>query len=419
MEKVKNVFEITVKMDSAELANAVEEAFFKKQKDIKLDGFRKGKVPFDVYVKKIGKQSLYMDAVDIMLPVAYKKALDENKLIPIIQPKVDIKKLDDEGVEFLFVITTMPDVEIKKYKGLNVKKEEVKVTDEEINDEISNMLKRYSELKIKESGSVEEGNVAVIDFEGFLNGKAFDGGKGENYALEIGSHTFIPGFEEQVIGMNKGEERDINVTFPEDYQSEELKGKEVVFKIKVNEIKEKVNRELDEEFFEDLGMDGVNSRETLEEEIRKNLTLRKEEEAENAYIDSVLEAIAKNTTVDIPEEMIDDEIHHMIHRFEEQMRMQGISLDMYMQITKTTHEDLHKQMEPEARKHVLYRFILDTIKEKEKISVDLKEAEKEALESAKRYNMEKDEFLKAYGGIDMLVYELEMKKVIDFLKENN
>ena len=144
MEKVKNVFEITVKMDSAELANAVEEAFLKKQKDIKLDGFRKGKVPFDVYVKKFGKQSLYMDAVDIMLPVAYKKALDENKLIPIIQPKVDIKKLDDEGVEFLFVITTMPEVEIKKYKGLNVKKEEVKVTDEEINDEISNMLKRYS-----------------------------------------------------------------------------------------------------------------------------------------------------------------------------------------------------------------------------------------------------------------------------------
>ena len=419
MEKKKNVFELTVEMSGLELDDAIKEAYNKKQKDIKLDGFRKGKVPFDVYVKKYGKQSLYMEAIDILLPVAYKKVLDDNKLIPIIQPKVDVKSIDDNGVCFSFVITTMPDVEIKKYKGLNIKQEEVKVTAKEVNEEIDNMLKRYSELSIKEDGEVENGNVAVIDFEGFKDGKAFEGGKAENYALEIGSNTFIPGFEEQIIGMKKDEERDIKVTFPEDYQAQDLQGKEVVFKVKVNEIKEKVERKLDEEFFEDLAMPGVDSLETLKAEIKKNIKARKDVDAYNNHVDALLEGIAKNTTVEIPEELVDEEVHHMIARFEEQMKMQGISLDVYMQITKTTHEDLHKQMEPEARKHVLYRFILDTIKEKEKISVPLKDAKKEASKLAKQYNMEEEEFLKAYGGIEMLVYELEMRKTIDFLKENN
>ncbi len=419
MEKKNNVFEKTVKISKKEFDEAIEKAYEKKQKDVKIDGFRKGKVPFDVYVKKVGKESLYMDAVDVLLPKAYEKAIEEDNLEPIIQPKVDIKSIDENGVEFLFVITTMPEVEIKKYKGLKVKKDEVKVTDVEVNTEVENMLKRYSELVIKENGPVENGNVAVIDFEGFKDGKAFEGGKGENYALEIGSNTFIPGFEEQIIGMKKGEERDINVTFPEDYQAEELKGAKVVFKVKVNEIKEKENRKLDKDFFEDIAMDGVDSEETLKAEIKKNIEARKEADIENAYIDALLEAVAKQTTVEIPDEMIDEEIHHMIHRFEEQMRMQGISLDMYMQITKTTHEDLHKQMEPEAKKHILYRFIIETIKTKENILVTDEEAEKEAEKVAKQYNMEKDEFLKAYGGIAMFIYELEMKKTIDFLKENN
>lgn len=418
MEKVKNVFEITVKMDSAELANAVEEAFLKKQKDIKLDGFRKGKVPFDVYVKKIGKQSLYMDAVDIMLPVAYKKALDENKLIPIIQPKVDIKKLDDEGVEFLFVITTMPDVEIKKYKGLNVKKEEVKVTDEEINDEISNMLKRYSELKIKESGSVEEGNVAVIDFEGFLNGKAFDGGKGENYALEIGSHTFIPGFEEQVIGMNKGEERDINVTFPEDYHAEELKGAPVVFKVKVNEIKTIELPELDKDFFADLGMDDVSTVEELRKQVKETIKVRKETDAENKYIDDVLEAASKTCEVDVPEVMVNEEAHRMVHQYEEHLQMQGLTLEQFFKYTNSNEQALMDQMHDEAYKRVLYRLMLEAIVKAEKLEVSESDAEEEAKKLAEKYQMDVEEFKKAFGGLDMIKYDLSMRAAIDVLKGN-
>ena len=313
----------------------------------------------------------------------------------------------------------MPEVEIKKYKGLKINKEEAKVTKEEIDHEIGHLLAKYSELVVKEFGEVEEGNIAVIDFEGFKDGVPFEGGKGENYPLEIGSKTFIPGFEEQVIGMKKDEEKDIKLTFPEDYHVEDLKGKEVVFKVKVNEIKEKVTRELDEEFFEDLGLEGVTSEETLREEIEKNIKANKEHELEEKYIDEILAKIAEQTTTEIPEELKEEEINHMIKRFEEQVRMQGLSLETFFEITKSTEEDLRKQMQPEAEKHILYRFIIDKIKKEEKIEVSEKEANDEADELCKRYEMDKNEFLSMYGGIEMLKYELEIRKVIEFLKENN
>ena len=415
--KKDNVFEEIVKVDKEKFEAAIDKAFEKKKSHIKLDGFREGKVPKDVYFKKVGKESLYMDALDILLPDAYDEVMKNYK--PIIDPKVDIKSIGEDGVEFVFTITTMPEVEISKYKGLNIKKEKVKVTDEEINHEMGHLLERFTELSIKESGKVESGNVAVIDFEGFKDGKAFEGGKGENYSLEIGSNTFIPGFEDQVIGMEKGEEKDINVTFPEDYHAEDLKGAEVTFKVKVHEIKEKQARELDEEFFEDLGLEGVNSEETLKEEIKKNIEASKEREIEDKYVDEILGAIAKNTKVDVPEELIEDEIHHMIHNFEDQIKMQGLSLEVFYEMTKSTEEDLHNQMKPEAEKHVLYRIILEKVKELEKVDVSLEEAEKEAEELAKKYNVEKEEFLKMYGGIEMLKYELEVKKVLEILMKEN
>ena len=384
-----------------------------------MDGFRKGKVPKDIYFKKVGKESLYMEAIDTLLPAAYDKAIKENNYEPIIDPKVDIKSIGEDGVELEFVITTMPEVEIKKYKGLKINKEEAKVTKEEIDHEVGHLLAKYSELVVKEFGEVEEGNIAVIDFEGFKDNVPFEGGKGENYPLEIGSKTFIPGFEEQVIGMKKDEEKDITLTFPEDYHVEDLKGKEVVFKVKVNEIKEKVTRKLDEEFFEDLGLEGVTSEETLREEIEKNIKANKEHELEEKYIDEILAKIAEQTTTEIPEELKEEEINHMIKRFEEQVRMQGLSLETFFEITKSTEEDLRKQMQPEAEKHILYRFIIDKIKKEEKIEVSEKEANDEADELCKRYEMDKNEFLSMYGGIEMLKYELEIRKVIEFLKENN
>ena len=415
----KNVHEVVIKIDGEAWTKALDQAFKKKQKTAKVDGFRKGKVPRDIYEKHFGKESLFIDAADSVLQDAYTKAMEESKLVPVVQPAVDLKSLNEDGVEFTFKIITKPEVKVKKYKGLNIKPETVEVTDEEVEHELGHLLERYTELVTKEDGAVEEGNVAVIDFEGFKDGVAFDGGKGENYSLEIGSHTFIPGFEEQVIGMKTGEEKDIEVTFPEDYGAKDLAGAKATFKVKVNEIKEKQNRELDEDFFEDLGMEGVNSEESLKEEIRKSISAQKEMDAENKYIDAILEGVSKNVEVDIPEEMVEEEVTRLMKRFEEQMRMQGISLDLYYQFTQSSEADLRSQLEKEAYSNVLYRLMLEEIMNLEKIEVSVEEAEKEAEELAHKYQMEKEEFLSQFGGIDMVQYDLEMRKTIELLKEAN
>lgn len=418
-ETKKNVHAVSVKIEGEQWKNALDKAFSKKQKTAKVDGFRTGKVPRDIYEKHFGKESLFLDAADLLLQEAYLKAMEDSKLVPVVQPTVDLKGIDENGVEFEFKIITKPEVKVKKYKGLNIKPEKVEVTDEEIEHELGHLLERYTELVTKEDGEVENGDIAVIDFEGFKDGVAFDGGKGENYSLEIGSHTFIPGFEEQVAGMKTGEEKDIELTFPEDYGAKDLAGQKVVFKVKVNEIKTKEKRELDEEFFEDLGMEGVTSEETLKEEIKKSIAAQKEVDVENKYIDKILEEVSKNVEVDIPEEMVDEEVDRLLHRFEEQMKMQGISLDLYYKFTNTTEKDLKSQMEKEAYANVLYRLMLEEIMNLEKIEVTAEEAEKEAEELAKKYQMEKDQFLAQFGGIDMIQYDLEMRKTLDLLKELN
>ncbi len=412
----KNVFEEIVKFDKKEFDDAIDKAYENKKSEIKMDGFRKGKVPKYVYFKKAGKESLYMDALEILLPVAYDKAIQGYK--PIIEPKVDIKSVGEDGVELLFTITTMPEVNIKKYKGLNVKKEKIDVSQEEIDHEIGHLLERFTEFEVKD-GAVENGDIAVIDFEGFKDGKAFEGGKGENYSLEIGSHTFIPGFEEQVIGMKKNEEKDIEVIFPEDYHQEDLKGAKVIFKVKVNEVKVKKERELDAEFFEDLGLEGVDSKEKLEEEIKLNISSQKERDIDEKFMDDVLDEIAKNTEVEVPEELVENELNHMVRNFEEQIRMQGISLEVFYEMTKSNEQMLRDQMKDEANKHVLYRLIIDKIIELEGIKVSLEEAEEELDTLSKRYATSKEEFLNMYGDIEMLKYELEVRKVFELLAKEN
>jgi len=418
MAKDKNVKEVIVKIEGNDWKKAIDKAFKEKVKTITVDGFRKGKVPRDIYEKKYGKESLYLPASDYVIEDAYRKALEESNLVPVVQPKLEIQSVNESGVEIKFIIITKPEVKIKKYKGLGIKPEEVKVTKEEIEHEIGHILERYSELKVKE-GTVEEGNIAIIDFEGFKDGVAFEGGKGENYELEIGSHTFIPGFEEQLVGMKNGEEKEIEVTFPEEYPAKELKGAKATFKVKVNEIKEKVARDFDAELFEDLGMEGVDSKETLEKELEANIKAHKEVDSENKYVDSLLEAVGKNTEVDIPEEMVEEEVDRLLHRFEEQIKMQGISLDLYYQFTNSKEEDLRNQLEKEAYNHVLYRLMLEEVATLEKIEITDEEAEKEADNLSSKYQMEKSEFLKMFGGLDMIKYDLEMRKVIELLKELN
>ncbi len=414
----KTKHEITIKIEGEDWEKAQNTAFEKRNKTAKIAGFRPGKAPKDVFIKHYGKESLYFDAADSVLNLAYQKALEKEKLIPVVEPKADIKSIDETGVEFIFTVITKPEVKVKKYKGFNVKKDSVKVSKKEIDEEIEHLLSHYTELVLKD-GELAKGDVAIIDYEGFKDGVAFDGGKAENYSLEIGSNTFIPGFEDALIGMKTDEERDINLTFPKDYHEKSLAGAPVVFKVKLHEIKEKQKRELDEEFFEDLGMEGVNSKETLEEEIKKNLEAHKNMDAENKFVDDMLAKVAENTEVEIPDEMVDDEIHRLMHRMDEQLKMQGLSLEIYQEYAKLSHEDLHKQFEGEARKNVLYRLILEELVKVEKIEVTLEEAEKEADTLASKYGMTRDDLLKEFGGIDMIMYDMEVRKVFDKLKEYN
>lgn len=419
MEKNKNVKEITIKIEEKEWQDALDKAFEKANKKVKIDGFRQGKAPKEVFIKKYGEESLFMDAADLVLQPAYQKMLDENKDVEIVaQPEVALKSISKDGVEFVFTITTKPEVKLGKYKKLGVKKEKVEVTKEEIESALNETLNRYAENVVKD-GKVENGDIAIIDFEGFKDGVAFEGGKGENYSLTIGSNTFIPGFEDQIIGMSKDEEKDINVTFPEDYHSEDLKGQKVVFKVKVNEIKTTKIPELDKDFFEDLAMEGIDSKESLEKQLEENIKAHKEQHAEDHYIDELLKKGIENMEVDIPEAMINEELDRMIRQYEENLKMQGLTLQQFYQFTNSDETALKDQMKEEAEKRVASRLLLEAIKVEEKIEIADDEAKKEAEELAKKYNMEKDEFLKLFGGIEMVKYDMEMRRAIEILKENN
>jgi trigger factor len=413
----KNVTEVTVKIDGQEWKDALEKAYDKASKKAKIDGFRPGKAPKEVFMKKYGVESLFMDAGDLVLESAYKKAFEgKDNLELVAQPDIALKSVDENGVEFVFTLTTKPEVKLGKYKGLKVAKPEVKVTKEEIDQTISEMRNRYAENVVKETEKVEEGDIAVIDFEGFKDGVAFDGGKGENYDLTIGSHTFIPGFEEQVVGMKKGETKDVNVAFPEDYHAEDLKGAPVVFKVTVKEVKTVQIPDLDKDFFADLGMTDLETEADLRKQVEETIKLRKETDADNKYIDDLLAEAAKTVEVEVPDTMIHEEAHRMVHQYEEHLQMQGITLEQFFKFTNSNEEALMEQMHDEAKNRVTYRLMLEEIVKAEKLSISEEDAEKEATTLAEKYQMTKDEFLKAFGGIEMIKYDLTMRAAIDVLK---
>ena len=412
---MNNVKKIVKEYNGEVWTKAIGSAYDKIKKDVTVDGFRKGMVPFDMFVSKNGVEPLYNDAIDILLTTEYKKVFDELKEIPVVQPSIDIKNISKDAISIEYTFISSPEVKLGAYKNLGIKKETAKVTAKEVKEEIEKLQAKYAEIQVKETGKVENGNTVVIDFEGFLNGKPFEGGKAENYPLEIGSHTFIPGFEEGLIGMSTGEEKDLNLTFPENY-TEELKGKDVTFKVKVNIIKEKVLPEINEDFFKDLGYDDVKTKEELEAKIKEQIKTRKEADIENKYIDECLEAATSNMKVEINPEIIDDEIHRMIDQMSEQLKMNGITLEQYMQFTGMTHEDLHKQYEEMATKRVKERFLLENVAKVEKIEVSDKDAEAKALEMAKNYGMTKEDLLKEFGGLDMVKYDMKMRAAINIVK---
>ena len=414
---MENIKKIDITVEGSEWQEALDKAYEKANKKAKIDGFRPGKAPKEVFIKKYGEESLFMDAADIVVDNEYVKMIQENKDLEIVaQPEMELKSISKEKIEFTFVLTLKPEVKLGKYKGLDVKKEEVKVTKEEIEAEIKQLQERYAEVSDKD-GKVENGDTAVIDFEGFKDGVAFKGGKGENYSLKIGSNTFIPGFEDQIIGMSKGEEKDINVKFPDDYHSDELKGQPVVFKVKVNEIKQTIIPELNKDFFEDLGIEGVDTKEKLEHHVEEHIFAHKDHHAEEHYIDDLLEAAAKNTKIDIPDAMIKEEQDRMLKQYEENLMMQGVTLKQFYEFTKSDETALREQMKEEATKRVTYRLMLEEIAKAEKIEVSEEEANKEAEELANRYSMTKEELIKNFGGLDMIIYDAKMKKAIETLKK--
>ncbi len=412
---MKNVHTINITVEGKEWTSAIDAAFKKKNAQVTIDGFRKGKAPKDIFIKTYGKETLYVEAIDVALPKAYKKVLEDNKLVPACEPKVEVKGMDDDHIEFEFVIITKPEVKISKYKGLGVKKEKAKVTKEEIAHELDHMRGHLAEIVVKEKGKVEKGDIAVIDFEGFVDGVAFDGGKGEDYSLEIGSNTFIPGFEDGVVGMKKGETKDVKVKFPEDYVAD-LKGKDAVFKVTVKEIKTRVLPEVNEDFFKDLGYDDIKTQEELEKKIESHILEHKNEEIENKYIDALIDAGIKNMTVEINPEIIDEEVQRMIEDLGKRLEMQGVPLESYLQFTGMTMDKFKENARPEAEKHIKSRYLLDEIVAKEKLDATEEEIEAHAASQAEKYGIEAKEIIEMYGGLEIVKYDLLIHKAIKILE---
>lgn len=408
--------EIIVEMKGKEWTDLLDHVFEHKKADLKIDGFRKGQVPKDVYIKKFGIESLFMDAVDHAIPTLYDKMIEENKDLEVAcRPSVDIKSVDKDHLEVVFSITEKPEVKLGEYKNLGIKKEKANVTDEEVNHELDHLRDQFVELKDKKTGKVENGDEATIDFEGFKDGKPFDGGKGEDYPLVIGSGSFIPGFEEALVGMNIGEEKDIDLTFPKDYHSEELKGAKVTFKVKVKSLKERIYPEYDEDFFKDLNIPEVDSLDKLKASIKEHISAHKEAEIEDKYFDECLTKVSENAKMDIPEAMINEEIDRITHEFSDRLQMQGMNIDTYLKMLGMDIDKFQENFKPEAEKRVKFRLVIEAVVKAENIKVSDKELDDYSKEMATKYQMDEKAFLEQIGGKDFLKYDLEVRKALEII----
>ena len=412
MKKVVNI-----KVEKKEWDLAKDKAFEKLNKKAKIDGFRPGKAPRSVFEKHYGKGDIIMEAADKVINDRYDSALKEAGIIPEIEPKVDLIKCDDDNLEFSFTFIAVSNIELGEYKNLGIKKEEAKVTKKEIEHEIDHIIDNYAEI-VEKDGKIKNKDIAIIDFEGFKDWVAFEGGKGENYQLEIGSNSFIPGFEEGLIGLSKGDEKDLELTFPKDYHSEELKGKDVVFKVKINEVKERVLPKMDKEFFEDLARDNVESKEDLEREVEKEIREHKQHHLDEDYTFKALDKAVSNMKIDIEDEMIDAEANAMYDSYMEKLKAQGLSEEIYFSYANTTKEDMIKEMKKEADKKIKYRYLLNEVVKKENIKATDKEAEKRVNELAEQYNIDKDQVIREFGNMEVIKYDIMIGKAVEVIKSN-
>lgn len=411
--------ELTVVVDAETFDKALDEAFKKVVKQVNIPGFRKGRVPRPIFEQRFGVEALYQDAIDIVLPDAYAKAVEETGIEPVAAPDVNVETIGKgEGVTFKVSVVVKPEVKLGQYKGLEVEKVDTEVTDEDVQKELETLQKRHAELVVKEDTPAENGDTVIIDFEGFVNGEAFEGGKAENHSLELGSGSFIPGFEEQLVGVKAGEEREINVTFPEEYHAEELAGKEATFKVKVHEVKGLVLPELDDEFAVDVD-DEVETLDALKEKIKNRLKSEREHEAKHKVENEVLEKAALNAEMDIPEEMIENEVDRMVKEFDQRLQALGLNLELYKQFSGQTEEALREQMREDAEKRVRVSLTLEAIVKAENIEVTEEEVNAELEKMAETYNMSVDDLKSILGSLDNVKYDLQMNKAIELLVETS
>ena len=392
----KNMAKLTVEVPAENVEKAIQGAYNKMKKSINIPGFRKGKAPRQLIEKMYGKEVFYSDAVDAMLPKAYSDAVEECGEEIVSYPKIDVVQIES-GKPFIFTaeVAVKPAVTLGEYKGIQVEKAPIEVTDEEIEAQVNKEREANSRTVTVEDRAVQKGDIATIDFEGFVDGVAFDGGKGENYDLEIGSNTFIPGFEDQLVGAEIGKELDVNVTFPEEYGAKELAGKEAVFKCKVNGIKVKELPEADDEFAQE-----VSEFDTLDEykaDIKAKLLKDKEDEAKRAKEDAVIGKIVENATMDIPDAMVEYQTQQMLDDFGRRMQSQGLSLEQYFQFTGMTEADYKEQMKPRALQNIQSRLVLEAVAEAEKLEATEEDLAKEYAKMAEQYKLDVDKVKEIFG----------------------
>lgn len=418
IEKLEhNMAKLTIEVPAEELEKAIQSAYQKNKKNISIPGFRKGKVPRQVIEKMYGKSVFYEDAANELLPTAYEKALEECEESIVSSPKIDVTQLE-AGKPFIFTaeVALKPEVTLGKYKGIEVEKIAVEVSDDEVNAELEKERERNART-IEVDRPVQDGDTATIDFEGFVDGVAFEGGKGENYPLVIGSGAFIPGFEEQLIGKKKDEETEVNVTFPEEYHAEELKGKAAVFKVMIKEIKEKELPELDDEFASE-----VSEFDTLDEykaDVRKNLEVAKEKEAKNQKEEKVIEAIIADAQMDIPEAMVETQQKQLVDEFAQRITMQGLTMEQYYQFTGMNEAKMMEQVKPQAEERIKSRLVLEAVVKAENIEASEEDYEEELATMAKTYNMEVEKIKEMLAGNanaeKQIKEDLAITKAVEFV----
>ena len=414
-EKSTGVLKATIEGD--QWSKAQDKAFKKIVSKLSLPGFRAGKVPAAIAKKHVSVQEVLINAVDEVATDALVQGISEHDIQMIARPSLDIEAIDEKSVTLVYDIQVKPEVKLGDYTDLGIKKDSTRVLKKDIEEQISRLQERYAELELKEEGSVENGDTAVIDFEGFKDGVAFDGGKGENYPLVIGSGSFIPGFEEQLVGMKPEETKDINVTFPENYQEPSLAGQPVVFKVTLHEIKTKVLPEFDDELVKQANIENVTTTKEYEDYLKDDLKKRKENDAENKYTNDCLTKVVENAEVELPQIMIDEETDRMVDEFKQRLAQQGFNMEQFTQMTGQQESDIRSGMAIDAENKVKVRPVLEAVAKKENVEISEESIEAEYKRIADAYGMESDK-VKELISPDSISYDLKLREAIEIVKRN-